>query len=55
MLLFICVFIFYTCSISNLFFSSYLYKVPFLSSIYAILFFFPLSVMESGNYRLVFK
>ena len=46
MLLFICVFIFYTC---------YLYKVPFLSSIYAILFFFPLSVMESGNYRLVFK
>lgn len=54
MLLFICVFIFYTCSISNLF-SSYSYKVPFLSSIYAILFFFPLSVMESGNYCLVFK
>lgn len=54
MLLFICVFIFYTCSISNLFFILFIQSPLFeLYLRYFIL--FPLSVMESGNYCLVFK
>ena len=53
-LLFICVLTFYIGSVSDIF-SSYPSKRPVSSSFYAILYFFPLSVIESGNYCLVFK
>lgn len=54
MLLLICVFIFYICSISNLF-SSYFIQSPLFELYLRYFILFPLSVMESGNYCLAFK
>lgn len=56
MLLFICVFIFYTCSISNLFFILFIQSPLFeLYLRYFILFSTLCHGEESGNYCLVFK